>query len=136
MTIDSCKCEVCVGCCKKRPCWATPDEVRKLVELGYEGRLMFDYWVGDGYDGGDINLISPAIVGCEGGDAPFVPLGRCTFLAEDDLCGLHDVCKPYEGRLSYHDGKTERNLHEEVAQMWNNPGSQALVDEVLQQWRG
>ena len=125
-----CSCSKCGEMCN-RPCWPTPDEAQKLIEAGYGDRLMLDYWVGDGYAGGDIRLISPANQGYEGKMAPSWPQGACTFY-KDGLCGLHDLgLKPIEGRRATCPTKGEQpgHLHREVAETWNNPDSQTFTRE-------
>ena len=127
----ACNCVECMRCCHYRVCWPTPEEAEKLIELGYTKRLMNDWWVGDGPDGEDIQLLCPASSGYEGDYAPSWPADvKCTFLTEDNLCEIHNSgAKPMEGRLSLH-GEVE-NLHETVATLWNNPEAQDLV----RKWR-
>ena len=123
-----CACETCQDMCMRRPCWPSPEEAQALINNGYGARLMFDYWVGGGFDGGDIHLLSPAIVGCEGGRAPFFPEGKCTFLTKDNLCELHSLgLKPIEGRVASCKGTTY-NLHGDVAELWNNSESRSVVE--------
>lgn len=128
---SSCSCETCQKKCRERTCWPTPEEAQAIIRAGLGDRLMYDYWVGDASDGGDIGLLSPAIVGYEGKTAPFIPFGPCTFLTDDDLCELHDPgMKPIEGRLSScKDGETSQGLHWQVAELWNNAEGQAIVRE-------
>lgn len=124
----SCTCEKCMSFCL-RPCWPLPEEASKLIELGYANRMMLDYWVGDGEDGGDINIISPACLGYEGYCAPFWPTGTCTMQdVGSGLCDLHGVCKPYEGRITYHDRVTDQ--HKAVADAWNCDYGR----EVVERW--
>lgn len=127
----SCQCEKCVKICEQRPCWPTPQEALKLVESGFRDRLMVDYWV-DNY--GEIFVLSPAIRGYEGCDAPFLPLGKCTFL-KDGLCELHDLgLKPIEGRRAgCSSGEKElletEVIHEMVAMAWKEQTSVAIFAE-------
>ncbi len=133
-----CACDICKGFCRRRPCWPTPDEARRLIDKGYADRLMVDYWSGDGFDGGDIYLLCPAIVGHEQNIAPFMPVGRCTFLTDNELCELHDPgLKPIEGRIASCkfelDSKKE---HWKVVATWNNKNSQDFVDKWRRRIRG
>ena len=123
-----CSCATCQDMCRRRPCWPSPKEAQALINKGYGARLMYDYWVGDGYDGGDIKLLSPAIVGSEGGRAPFWPEGQCTFFTEAGLCELHSLgLKPIEGRAASCKG-TADNLHRDVAELWNHPEARSVVE--------
>ncbi len=124
-----CACPSCVEACRQRPCWPTPDEVRKLIELGYGKRLWLDYWCGERYDNPnrDIHIPAPAITGYENRMASFFPVGQCTFLNAEGLCEIHAV-KPMEGRLITCSGATPNDLHRTVAMMWNNPAAQKLAD--------
>lgn len=126
---EACSCETCQDMCRRRPCWPLPNEARKLIEMGYAKRLMFDWW-GTSLEEEDIAIISPAIVGREGQQAPFFPYGRCTFLTDEGLCELHDSgAKPAEGRLalctqSVDDGAS---LHEEVALAWDSDEGRDVI---------
>lgn len=114
----SCTCEECVNMCKKRPCWGTPQEIENLIEMGLSGRLMRDYWVGKFKEGeeGDIDIISPAIVGHCGTNAPSWPKGRCTFLNGDNRCEIYKF-RPIEARVAHHSQK--EGIHREIAREWN-----------------
>jgi hypothetical protein len=121
--------------CKWCPCWPAPQEAKILIEKGYAGKLMEDYWVrwtNDRYD--PINIIGPAFVGYEKSTAPNWPQGAkdatCVFL-ENDLCQLHDKgLKPYEGRMANCQNK-DKKLHEKVAMMWDGDEGR----EVVKEWR-
>jgi len=131
--INACSCDRCKSQCH-RPCWGTPNDIVALIAAGYAKRLMRDYWVGDGRDGGDIELISPALTGYEGSSAPFWPSGSCTFHREDGLCELHDLgLKPREGCEAHHSwkGKEGYRLHKLVAKLWDSDEG----DRVVAQWR-
>ena len=130
----ACDCETCRGMCERRPCWPTPEEAQAIIANGLGAQLMRDYWFGDGYDGGDINLLCPAGVGYEGTMAPFWPDGlRCVFLTGEGRCKLHGTgYKPMEGRLALCGGRTPADLHFKVATLWNNRASQLLVANWLE----
>ena len=114
----SCTCKECVGMCKKRPCWGTPEEIEKLIDMGYAHRLMRDYWVGgfDDHKEGDVDIVSPAIVGYCGISAPSWPKGRCTFLNKEDRCEIYEL-RPIEARVAHHN--QTRGIHADVAREWD-----------------
>lgn len=116
----SCACDTCKAMCN-RPCWPTPEEAQRLIDAGYGGRLMLDYWV---QSGGDILVLSPANQGSEGQKAAFWPHGRCTFQDDRGVHRIHDQgLKPLEGRVAHHDcGPAD--MHERIARMWEIPEHQ------------
>jgi hypothetical protein len=124
-----CACEICKSMCQ-RPCWGTPEDIKRLIDAGYGDRLMHDYWCAVP---NDTPIICPALKGSEGKFAPFIPSSEegCTFW-KDGLCELHEKgLKPTEGKLAYHEhenGEREPyNLHEAVAQTWMNEEAKELV---------
>jgi len=130
MESTECSCEECKNMCRRRPCWPTPKEVWALIDKGFGRRLMLD-WLGE------IQIVSPAIVGCEGRSAPFVPMGQCTFLTYGGLCELHSLgLKPFEGRMASckpcaSDLLREaaaNSLHRAVAEAWNNSNGGRAVE--------
>lgn len=131
-----CSCDLCKQMCKL-PCWGTPDEIRKLMDLGYGPRLMYDYWVGnfrnDENDNADIGIISVAEKGREGEEASSWRDEGCTFQMENGLCEIHTICKPVEGRKG---GACENakhpvcdTIHADVARLWDTPEGRAVVAE-------
>lgn len=122
--MTSCTCDECKEMCN-RPCWPTPKEAQKLIDAGYGNRLMNDYWC---RDEGDIQILCPANKGKEGSFAAFMPVGNCTFQDENGLCELHNLgLKPAEGKKALCGGRTPKNLHEKMANTWDNPEAQKLV---------
>jgi hypothetical protein len=120
-----CACDKCKSCCQ-RPCWGTPSEIQKLIDAGFN-RLMYDYWVRSNEEGGDIDIICPALKGYENRAAPFWPEGQCTFQDENGLCELHDLgLKPLEGRV-VHCKASFPSLHEDVAMTWDTEEGKAIV---------
>ncbi len=117
----ACSCEECAEMCN-RPCWPTPEEASKLIELGYGDALMLDYWSASP----DIYLLCPAEKGREGMTASFIPTGGCVML-KDGLCALHGICKPLEGRAAHH-AKCPDGLHQSVAALWDSDEGRAVVD--------
>ena len=129
-----CSCEVCVAMCEHRPCWGTPDEIEKIIDAGFANKLMLDYWVYQSKkEIGDINILCGAIVGYEKGNAPFIPIGRCSFLMKNNRCKLHKLgLKPSEGRVAdCKDKKGGNSLHRKVAMTWRTKKATKLVERWL-----
>lgn len=126
-TKESCTCDKCRAMCN-RPCWGTPAEIRALIDAGYGGRLMLDWWERDEHLE-YTEVLSPACTGSEGRSAPFWPAGRCALQMPNGLCSIHSM-KPTEGREACHD-RNVSHLHLEMAKAWNTDEGRALVAE----WR-
>lgn len=136
--MTGCTCEQCVAACANRPCWGTPEDIGKLLDLGMADRLMLDWWVGgldDDADWEDVYIIAPACQGHEGDKAPEMGLsnfgssfGRCVFLADDDRCEIHEH-KPREGREAYpcQAGIDHGKLHKDVARTWDTDEGRLVV---------
>jgi hypothetical protein len=133
-----CSCNECKEMCLRHPCWGTPKEMLKLIELGYGRRLMMDYYFDTSGKFGrketQINIITPALVGYEGSVAPFGKNNRCTFLNSQNLCEIHNI-KPIEGKIASHacerpkDGRhsSMSKLHLSIVNMWaTHEGEQAV----------
>lgn len=132
---SACQCAVCVGMCNRRPCWPTPEETKALLDAGFGPKLMLDWWNDEGEGAPAAQMIVPALVKHEGGHAPWWPIGRCTFLAEDDRCSLHDLgLKPAEGRKAIHGDSNSLNLHRLIAQLWAIVPTEEM-DALKEQWR-
>jgi hypothetical protein len=115
--------------CRHRPCWPTPDDAQHLIEAGYADRLMVDWWFDRDKDK-TIYLLTPALAGCESGEAPAQPEGPCTFLDADGLCQIHDSgLKPSEGQLALCRNRTPERLHEQIARTWDGADAQRLIDQ-------
>lgn len=143
LTPVECDCSKCEIMCE-RPCWGTPEDIKKIIDSGLGDRLMIDFWVGEIQGGpesfdGDIEILCPALKNYEGRSAPFWPQNQegCTFWNEDFKCDLHrSGLKPSEGKLSIHDMKHlfdidlfDIDLHEAVAMTWNTEEGRSLVSE-------
>lgn len=121
-----CACEVCRKFCEFRPCWGTPEEIKRLIEAGFGSRLMLDWFSDETPAGRDILILTPAITGAEGQPAPFSPLGNCTFL-KNKLCEIHHL-KPIEGRAASHLMRNELiKTHVILAKCWETAEAQALI---------
>lgn len=117
-----CTCKICKDMCK-RPCWPTPEGAERLINAGYSNRLMLDYWTGDNY----IYIVSPALKGSEGNEAPFWPTGRCNFQNKKGLCELHNKnLKPLEGKLASCKNNI-RYLHKYIAKLWDTEKGRTVV---------
>ena len=133
---NECSCVACQQMCKTRPCWGTPEDIQKIVDAGYEDRLMKDFWGG----GSDIEtyIIAPACKGSESKATPFWPTKECTFF-KDGKCELHDKgLKPLEGRLASCTEKTykkEPTVHELVAKTWNSEQGKDLVKKFSEKYK-
>lgn len=136
MSLDSCTCKECKVMCS-HPCWPTPDEAVALINAGFSGKLMADFWVNT--DRPDTDILCPAVPGYENEYAPqwigFSPKDSgCVFQSDDGLCKLHDMgLKPIEGRLAMGcaDDDENNNTHRHVFEMWDNEDAQKLVND----WR-
>ena len=137
----ACDCEVCRSMCK-RPCWPTPQDAKKLMDLGYGDRLMIDYWAPDDFLD-HTEILVPAFHGLEKDYAPssMSELFRyekevgCNFLTAGGHCEIHSICKPTEGHLASCKG-TPRELHLQVAQTWDTPEAKALVERWKEEFLG
>ena len=128
------RCPRCVSMCAERPGWPTVREAEALLDAGYGGRLMLDWWVMLSTPD-DVYVLSPAFIGREGRYATERPEGRCTFLTREGLCELHEVGKPLECAVA--DCRWEERTEERkvaVARMkagivgdWSGEAGRALV---------
>jgi len=93
--LSFCKCELCKRQCA-HPCLGTPDDLVKLIEAGYQNRIMFILWTGAqkmGVHPDPIPMLTPLKDETK---------HSCTFFT-DGLCELHTLgLKPTEGKLSHH----------------------------------
>lgn len=91
----NCKCKQCKSQCV-HPCLGTPDDMIRIIEAGYQDRIMFILWTGArdmGVHPTDIPMLTPMMDNEK---------KACTFFT-DGLCELHSMgLKPTEGKLSHH----------------------------------
>lgn len=111
------------------PCCGTPEEMEKLIKLGYRNRLMFDDWPGQE------DLIKPALKGYGGKKAPWETRTEkgCTFWKKGK-CELHKLgLKPMVGRLAHHSNSLEDSMKIEdvVRESWRTEKAK----EVIQLWK-
>lgn len=132
----------CKGCTDgekfcRRPCWGTPDDIKKIIKAGYGERLMVDYW--SVRDGEDVEIVCPANPNYEASCAPEVTflsfgggdlLSGCTFQGDDKLCEIYKI-RPFEGKTSCckRTRKETEDLHEKVMKTWNTEEGKELVKE-------
>lgn len=87
----SCACDVCKQMCKHQACFATPDDVKKLIAAGYKEKLEVKL-----YHDPLLEIDFPVVSGK-------MVSGACIFQNSEDLCELHDKgLKPKEGRAAHH----------------------------------
>ncbi len=102
----SCKCQQCKLQCKA-PCLGTPEDMKKLIQAGFEKRLM------------KILVENVWVV------MPLYDKGKqsCTFFT-NGLCELHDAgLKPTVGKLSHHSTTIQKfnpkkSIHRFVLDEW------------------
>lgn len=137
-TKESGTCNSCQGACERKPGWFKPGEAERVAEyLGitlpelFASKLAVDWWCGDGIDGGDIYVLSPALIGEDAGtEFPGDPEGQCVFFKEG-RCSIHPV-KPYECAEALPCSSDRgRNYHKEAADAWNTKENQAQIQELL-----
>jgi len=112
----NCKCQLCKRQCV-HPCLGTPDDMIRILEAGYQDRVMFIRWTGAldmGVHNSDIPMITSLLD----------PVKKsCTFFT-DGLCELHaQGLKPTEGKLSHHSTElstfdVKRSIGWAVAKEW------------------
>lgn len=131
----TCQCDVCLRMCKKAPCFPTPAEARKLIQLGYGPKLMlnfWDIWDDDAQHNVEVMILSPARKGAEGGLFGDLRHG-CTLQENNGNCSVHRICKPIEGRLAICQGREPIELRERVVALWNNRPAQTLAKQWVEQ---
>jgi Fe-S-cluster containining protein len=125
---SECSCNRCKKMCSEsRPCWGTPNDMKRIIENGFTNRIMLDYYEGE-LDNKTIKyteIVTPALVGCEGSRAPFWPVGRCTFYTDDGKCEIHDI-KPTEGCVVNHKQSYD-GLHTSLVETWTKRAGKDVV---------
>nr|DAI76531.1 MAG TPA: hypothetical protein [Caudoviricetes sp.] len=122
-----CKCQACVNQCRT-PCLGTPEDIMRLIEAGYTGKLAVTGW-SVGLVLGRIDRIIPMVQPLKANN------GFCVF-HKDGLCELHDLgLKPTEGKLSHHSIKADntnfrKSLSYNVAKEWEDPANRELIDKI------
>ncbi len=128
-----CACHGCIAACSHRPGWATPAEIRTLIDAGHGARLMLECWCPTTLpDGDEIQLLSVATVGNTAGIAPIDPRARCTFLTAEDRCEIYEH-RPTECAiaLTCQGQDAHRYIDQLVAEVylpWQTAEAQAMVD--------
>lgn len=132
-----CNCHTCVEMCL-RPCWPTPQEANRIMDLGYGPCLMLDYWVN--IDKPDTYIVCPANLRSQGTYAPSWPGNNpadpCALL-DKGLCMLHKHgAKPLEARLAScnpHQNDSQ-NIHERIAKLWDTPLGRKTVERFKKEF--
>ncbi len=93
----SCTCSSCCGRCHRRPGFATPGEIRALIDAGHGAALMVEWWRPDWVPDSEpaAELLAVAVEGRESNVAAIHPVGRCTFLDADERCSVYEL-RPVE----------------------------------------
>lgn len=134
MSTRDCTCEKCVNACRWNPGWFMPGEAEKAAELfgmdfeSFKAKyLVVDYWLGEEWSGGDIDVLAPRKLdgvtpeGCPrvGFMYPF-SAAPCIFL-KDDRCSIH-AAKPHECRQALACGTVNPDGRKVIAQAWQRDG--------------
>ena len=91
----SCSCDKCKNMCRTAPCLGTPEDIIKICEAGFQGKIALTGWA----TGLVMGVYHKPITMLQ---AKFEN-GKCSFLDDNDLCILHDLgLKPTEGKLAHH----------------------------------
>ena len=142
-TVESCECRDCVGACKSKPGWFSPDQMPLLEKhFGMPLKEVFRKYLAvdwlqsvyneetgeyrDVFNLAPANDRSPA-----GGMYAGNPRGVCVFL-EKGKCTIHDV-KPKECAEAFHSMTSKESVenHQAIGREWNTEEFQQLVREVL-----
>lgn len=136
MAYQTCMCNQCKSACLYKPGWYKPGEIEESAKLlgitdqeFFNKYVMVDYWVPDVEEPEPVFVLSPAIVGYQGGMAPFEPRGKC-ILFKDDKCIIHGA-KPYECAKYIHTFTIEevRESHKSCMLAWKD--HQDRIEELL-----
>lgn len=125
LQLRTCNCEYCKNMCQV-PCWGSPEEIRKLISLGYGPKLMLNSRWKYRPEEHEVFLICPSHKWAGGGSDWGSTHQGCT-LQKKGKCTIHNVCKPIEGRLAICEGREPADLRDRVLAMWDNPAAQRLV---------
>lgn len=140
-TPPECQCQRCQRGCTYKPGWFMPGEAEvvaahlgmSLPEL-FQAKLGIDWWDRTQHEGGNIDLLAPAVTNWEPGVrySEDDPLGQCVFY-ENGRCSIHEV-KPFECRHSHHSMslREHRHLHARVAEAWDTPESREQIAALEQ----
>lgn len=61
---------------------------------------------------------------------------ECSFLTKDNKCMLHDLkLKPLEGRAAICSGTGSKNIHEKIANLWDNNFAKKLVSDYIKKFK-
>lgn len=124
---SNCKCLTCRNQCHT-PCLGTPDDILRLIEVGYQDKLAVTYWC----VGMFLGCLNYPIVMVQ---AVTTEEGWCVFY-HDGLCELHNKgLKPTEGRLSHHSISKEnysfnKSLAYHVAKEWLEERNLPVIEKI------
>jgi hypothetical protein len=122
-----CSCSECRDMCKTR-CWPSPEEARKMIEVGLAFRMMKETHYIRNVEG-EVYVICPAIPLFGGKDAPWAVARKgCVFFTRDQKCELHGTgYKPIEARLADCRFETQDDLHDGVGALWGSEEGREVV---------
>ena len=125
--VSSCKCSACRMACMVSPCFGTPEDMQKLIDAGYQDRLLPTIYMNP-ETLEEYPVIAPIGINFVGA------LHRCTFLDSDMNCELHDKnLKPTEGKLAYHGRDEEQNVNLRImiCNTWNSLKGVEIVRKTI-----
>ncbi len=126
----------CKGCvnginmCKRRPCWGTVDDFKKIIDAGNSKKLMIEYYNSDSLNSNkNIYFLSGASNGNERSKADWNPKGTCLFL-ENDLCSINSI-KPTMGAIACCKGDqpNHKKDNEECIATWDTKEGKNLIEK-------
>lgn len=120
----ACKgCDFGIKCCYSCPCWGTPEDINKIIDSGNAHKLSIT---------ADGAMLVPAVEGMEGKMVNLNIRGKCTFLTEDNLCGIHSI-KPTEGAVVCCKSMLSTpEYRQEICKTWlNNNGKNTIAKYFL-----
>lgn len=134
-----CDCNQCKAACSYKPGWLKFGEEEILaksmnitVQELFDKHLLVDWYQDLGKNGESVFVLSPTVVSKEPGQMfDYNPKGKCVFF-KDGGCEIHSA-SPFECRTYIHSESSDviHSRHREVAETWNNPDAQKLIEKLL-----
>lgn len=154
-------CSKGISMCHNRPCFGSPEEFDKIIDAGYADKLRIDHWCGSPEQVNledtlgdtplaelnkslyeyqqrnpnphreDVQMLSGGTDDDRDYYAPWLPIGSCKLLTEDDKCMLHDAgLKPHQGANACCNSElntAEDNLY--YANLWATPKGKEVIEK-------
>lgn len=117
---SACSCLTCKLMCKQSPCFASPQDAKKIIDAGYKDRLRSSVYIDlKAFDINNPNMLEAVAATARHAIAPqFSAEHGCTFQGKDGLCELHEKgLKPTEGRLANHN-QCDDGIRRAVCDTW------------------